>query len=185
MPSPSTHPFANDEATRMLERALDDAKKGSGTSLTEAALAIGISKAALSHMANGRAPIPIDRATDLAHHLRMEPRTFLMAVLHQRHPDAMAIIAGAEFPLNGKQDRQVDWVLSRPIAELSDDHITIIREVARDSHPRERWLSVSEVPTVKTIRRLRPNGATHADANEIEIALIAREVVEAHIGDAE
>lgn len=171
MPAPSTHPFANDEATRMLDRALDDAKEGSGTSLTEAALAIGISKAALSHMANGRAPIPIDRATDLAHHLRMEPRTFLMAVLHQRHPEAMAIIAGAEFPSNGKQDRQVDWVLSRPIAELSDDQVAIIREVARDSHPRERWLEVGEVAAVKSIRRLRPQGMTQDDVEWIELAL--------------
>lgn len=171
MPAPSTHPFSNDEATRLLERALNRAKEVSGTSLTEAASAIGISKAALSHMANGRAPIPIDRAADLAHHLHLEPRPFLMAVLHQRHPEAMAVIAGADFSSRRPQDQQIDWVLSRPIAELSEEQITIIREVARDARPRERWLEVGEVPAVKTIRRLRPEGMMPDDVEWIELAL--------------
>ncbi|OHD05596.1 helix-turn-helix domain-containing protein [Sphingopyxis sp. RIFCSPHIGHO2_12_FULL_65_19] len=184
MPAPSIHPFAEDQATKMLDRALALTKEKSGKNLTEVASAIGISKATLSHMAVGRAPIPIDRAHDLANHLNMEPRTFVMAVLNQRHPEAMAIVAGSELQSNGKQDRQLDWVLSRPVAELSDDQVTIIREVARDARPRERWLSVSEVPTVNAIRRLRPNGTTQDDFDGIEMALIANDVASAGTGDA-
>lgn len=184
MPAPFTHPFSEDQATQMLDRALEQTKEVSGLNLTEVAKAIGISKATLSHMAVGRAPIPIDRANDLANHLNMEPRSFVMAVLHQRHPEAMAIIAGAEIPSSGKQDRQIDWVLSRPVAELSDDQVTIIREVARDARPRERWLSVSEVPTVNAIRRLRPNGTTQDDFDGIEMALIANDVASVGTGDA-
>jgi len=173
MPKPMRHPYADDEATRMLERALYLAKEKSGVSLTDAASAIGISKAALSHMAIGRAPIPIDRAPDLAKHLQIEPRMFLMAVLFQRHPEAMEIVTGGLFASQEKESHSNDLSPTFPLSRLTGEQTTIIREVARDPHPRERWLAVSEVPVITAIRRARPSGVNQDDIETIEFALCA------------
>ena len=82
------YPLADTTAARMLSESLARAKAERGLSIRQIGKQMGYKTAVvLSHMALGRAPIPIDRAEDLADILQIEKASFLQAVVVQRHPN--------------------------------------------------------------------------------------------------
>lgn len=123
----------------------------------------------LSHMANGRMAIPVDRAPLLARRLGMDEARFTWAVFCQRFPDAAEALGetGSLDPpwVSGAQ-KQVAPLLSS-IDELSSERLAIITEVILDPSPAERWLAVSEVAAVKILRRLRPQGLSQMDQEDL------------------
>ncbi|AMU95079.1 hypothetical protein AOA14_10730 [Sphingopyxis terrae subsp. terrae NBRC 15098] len=159
----------------MLSTALSELKTSSGANLAKTADAIGISVAALSHMATGRGPIPVDRAPMLANHLKMDTAAFVAAVLRQRHPLAMEIIASRGAAQEASAEVTCETLIGLAPSKLTAEQIKIIREVARDIRPQERWLGLHEVAVMNAIRRLRPEGVSAEDVEAIEIGFCVTE----------
>ncbi|TXC70954.1 hypothetical protein FSB78_08350 [Sphingomonas ginsenosidivorax] len=172
-------PLAHTEATKMLAEAIA-AKQALGVSQRDLAIALGYrSGVIVSHMANGRAPIPIDRSKDISDLLDLDRNAFLLAVLEQRLPmlDFRSLI-GNHSLIDEKDERlmkQFEVIAGRPLSTLPADHLDLIRECLADREPRSRWLSLHELPIVALIRRLRPTfrsqGLTQADQEKVQEAL--------------
>ena len=172
----SPFPHADTEAALALQSAISRAKIKNKTSLRTIAKLLNYKQAAvLSHMASGRVPIPVERAEEIATVLDLNPRAFIRMVLKQRYPD---------MPLSVKDDVTDHYAfmgeLNRERSGLDLSHATpsqvrIIREVLRDDHAAERWLSPHEVFVVNSIRKLRPdvitNGLSSDDMQQIHLAL--------------
>ena len=146
----------------MLFSAIERAKEQRGLSVRQAAKLLGYKQAVvLSHMASGRAPIPIDRAEEIARVFEVSPPQFLSAVLEQRHPE-------------------VNWKLISDSALSSDENnladeleiIRILREVVAEPRPSRRWLSVHELPIVERQRK-----ASSYDRNESGVASEVDEIL--------
>src|SRR5689334_14158863 len=85
--SSGDYPLQGTRAQVMLESAMK-AAQATGRSQRQVAAELGYkTSVVLSHMTVGRVPIPVDRAKDMATTLGMDPDTFLLAVLEQRHPE--------------------------------------------------------------------------------------------------
>jgi hypothetical protein len=111
----------------------------------------------LSHMASGRVPIPVDRVLDIAREVGLPEKQFLLAVLQQRHPEIdWEQIAGTADPFAA----ELETTAGRALSELSPAHRRVLRDVVRDRHPEERWLSIPEIAAVKFLRELFPNMQT-------------------------
>ena len=154
--------WADTVAARMLFSAIERAKEQRGLSVRQAAKLLGYKQAVvLSHMASGRAPIPIDRAEEIARVFEVSPPQFLSAVLEQRHPE-------------------VNWKLISDSALSSDENnladeleiIRILREVVAEPRPSRRWLSVHELPIVERQRK-----ASSYDRNESGVASEVDEIL--------
>lgn len=108
----------------------------------------------LSHMASGRVPIPIDRATDIAREVGLPPKKFLQAVLQQRHPEVeWELLTTPGDPLCA----ELEILARKPLSSLSEGHQRVVREAVRDPDPEARWLSIPEIPAVKLFRELFPD----------------------------
>lgn len=84
---PYAYPHSETLATQMMADAFRKLELNNGPSQRQMAARLGYkTSVVLSHMALGRVPVPIDRASQLAHALGMDEREFLLAVLEQRHP---------------------------------------------------------------------------------------------------
>ena len=82
------YPLADTAAARMLSEGLARAKDENGLSVRQIGKLMNYKTAVvLSHMATGRVPIPIDRAMQMADLLKLDSKSFLLAVLRQRHPE--------------------------------------------------------------------------------------------------
>lgn len=87
MRNENEYPLWNTRARRMFAKGLEELER-TGISQRTLAKTLGYkSSVVISHMANGRAPIPIGRTMDFVRHIPLEPAEFLMAVLEQRYPD--------------------------------------------------------------------------------------------------
>ena len=74
--------LVDSDAVRMLSAALAIASRERGLSLRKAGALLNYRQpVVLSHMATGRAPIPIDKAEEIADVLGMDPAEFLKAVV--------------------------------------------------------------------------------------------------------
>lgn len=138
-----------------LKRASDQ-----GISQRSLAKALGYKQSVvLSHMALGRVPIPVDRARQLATHIGLNQREFLLAVLKQRFPDiSWSDTLGASQVREATTDLvgTLELIAGRPLMELSEEQAKVMREVAADTNAGRRWLSVHEVATVEMIRKAVP-----------------------------
>ena len=117
----------------------------------------------VSHMASGRAPIPIDRALQIAAAVDMDPGKFLLAVLEQRYPD-IAFTDLLSIPATQQQRsssttgedldvmRDLESVAGTRLAELSEERLNIVRDVLTDRDPSRRWLTLNELPLVEDLR---------------------------------
>lgn len=82
------YPHAESTAARMMAEAFTKLALKKGLSQRRLAAQLGYkSSVVLSHMALGRVPIPIDRASQLAQVLQLDEREFVLALLEQRHPN--------------------------------------------------------------------------------------------------
>lgn len=172
--------LANTAAAKMLAAGLRRASEERGLSLRKLGAMLNYKQAVvLSHMALGRAPIPLDRAEQLAEVLDMDKSTFLSAVLRQRHPEVDWSLISGSVPAPGDQAaalaRDLESIAGRSLADLSPEQRSVIREVAADARPARRWLAVHELPVIDLIRQHRPSvremGLDSEDRAAIEIAL--------------
>lgn len=149
------HRFTETDAARMLADGLRLAAQERGLSLREIGRRLGYRQpVVLSHMATGRVPVPVDRATEIAQQVGIPPDRFLDAVLRQHHPNVeWALITVATDPFVAALQNAVDM----PFGSLSAEHRRVLQEVAKDSKPEERWLSIPEVAAVKLLRELYPH----------------------------
>lgn len=154
------HPFAGTTAARMLADAIRR-KQAEGVSLRKLAPQLGYKQATvLSHMANGRIPVPIGKATDLALAVGLPQSEFLIAVMDQREPEAHTLLAAApmdfELPPHSFADELVD-IAGRPLDGLSAEQKDVMRRVVVDPNPSRRWVAEGEIPALLLLRSLRPN----------------------------
>lgn len=168
----TTYPYAESRAARMLSERLAVASAERWMSTRKLAKLLEIKQASvISHLANGRLPIPIERAVPLAMALQMDVGAFLAAVLEQRFPavDFSLLATGSDTHSAGREFGWLDQLSGIKPEQLSSEHARIIGEVARDTHPAERWIEPAEVPYVRQLRdRLRGDefGFTSRDWDE-------------------
>ena len=177
---PGDYPLANSRAAKMLAAALQRANEQRHLSLRQIGKLLNYKQAVvLSHMALGRAPIPIDRAEDLAEVLDLDKGTFLAAVVEQRHPEVdwslLSGMASKGSDEAGDLAQDLEAIVGRPIYKLTPEHRKVMREVAADAQPARRWLTIHEVPAIAILRKHRPaigeGGLSRADRRALELAL--------------
>lgn len=129
----------------------------------------------LSHWASGRVPIPVERAFELADALAIDERSFLLAVLEQRHPKVHWEVLEDEHTPAYDFVSQLQQLAGAPVEEFDPGQIRVMREAAADPRAARRWLSVHEVALVEMVRQLRPTfseaGLNHTDQKKVESAL--------------
>lgn len=171
------HPYRDTVAARMLTEALRR-KQAEGLSLRKLGPMLGYKQATvLSHMANGRIPIPIGKATEIASGVGLSQSEFLIAVMDQREPEAHMLLAAAplEFELPVSFAGELEEIAGQSLDELELEQKDVIRKVVVDPKPARRWLSEAELPVMLMLRRLRPgieqDGLSPADRTLITAAL--------------
>ena len=169
-------PHADTPAARALQSALNRAKVKNKTSLRALAKQLNYKQAAvLSHMANGRIPIPVERAEEIAIALDINPGAFMKMVLKQRYPKMSLSLDDAETNSFALQSQFNHPSLGLELSSATPSQMRIIREVLRDTHASERWLFTHEVYYVKVIRKLRPDvitdGLSSDDLHRLSLAL--------------
>ena len=164
------YPLADTAAARMLSEGLARAKDENGLSVRQIGKLMNYKTAdVLSHMATGRVPIPIDRAMQMADLLKLDSKSFLLAVLRQRHPevDWGIVIGSGRSAAADSLAMELEAVLGARLKDLSQEQRAVMREVAAEPRPRRRWLSVHELHAVEVLREMRPsvssNGLSAAD----------------------
>lgn len=172
------YPLADTTAARMLSEGLARAKHEHGLSIRQIGKQMGYKTAVvLSHMALGRAPIPIDRAEELADVLAIDKAYFLQAVVKQRHPDVAwhLLSEGRRSSASDSLASELESVLGYRLKDLSDEQRAVMREVAAEPQPRRRWLSVHELHAVEVLRAAVPDmqteGVPSADLTAIQAIL--------------
>lgn len=165
-----SYPWAS-QASRMFAEALDRADREQGLSNRQVAARLGYkSSVVLSHMASGRAPIPIERVPDYARVLRMQLGDFLLAVLEQRYRDInwkQELFEkrgfGKHKPTKGAPDEEnlvlddLQSAAGSKLADLNSDHFNVLREAAADANAQRRWASVPELGLLDILRKERPD----------------------------
>jgi transcriptional regulator with XRE-family HTH domain len=167
VPSDDDYPLARTAAANMLAEGLQRAVVEHGLNQRAVARKLGYkTSVALSHMALGRAPIPIERATDMARILDLDPSAFLHAVLKQRHPDVdfLKLLGAAPASATPTNDNYIvqdlEAIAGCPLEELSNERRMVLMEMLGVSDPSRRWLSVNELAVMEMIRRAFPAVAT-------------------------
>lgn len=161
------HRYTGTAAALMLAQGIRIAAQERRLSLREIGRRLGYRQpVVLSHMVSGRVPIPIDRATDIAEQVGIASDIFLEAVLRQHHPDVeWALITANADPV----------VFDKPLQSLSAEHRRILKEVAKDSKPEERWLAIPEIAAVKLLRELFPHlpitGLSIKDCDSLRVSV--------------
>jgi len=141
--------WAETAAAKTMAAALERTKVERGLSVRQLAKRLGYKQAVvLSHMANGKSPIPIDRAEDLARELDLDGKSFLRAVVEQRHPEvSWGLLADVSPNENGDGlAGELEAILGTSLEQLSSEQRRVMREVAADPRPARRWLSVHALP---------------------------------------
>ena len=166
------YPLAASPAARMLSEGLARAKDERGMSVRQVGKLMNYKTAVvLSHMATGRVPIPIDRATQIADILELDQESFLLAVLQQRHPDIEWVSLFRRSSSSGDHGlaMELEAVLGTKLKTLTQEQRAVMREVASERSPRRRWLSVHELGFVNRLRERFPQLTTDGlDQAEVE-----------------
>lgn len=172
------YPLADTTAARMLSEGLARAKHEQGLSIRQIGKQMGYKTAVvLSHMALGRAPIPIDRAEELSDNLGIDKAAFLQAVVRQRHPGISwhLLTEGRRLSASDNLANELEAVLGCTLKDLSNEQRAVMREVAAEARPRRRWLTVHELHAVEVLRvavpEMRTEGVPSADLTAIQALL--------------
>jgi hypothetical protein len=171
------HPYAETLAARLLQEALKQHTTRNPGGLRALAEQLEIKQATvLSHMANGRMPIPFERVPELSTILKLDVATFSLAVLEQRAP---AVLAALDAELHVTELAALSPAARRAFSkicsasQMSERHADIIVEVLDDPQPDERWLQLFEVPIIKMIREHFPQGVSMGDLELLKVAIEA------------
>ena len=173
------YPFKNSEATKLMAAALEKASQDRKLTQREVAHNLGYkSVVVVSHMASGRAPIPIDRADDLARVLRLDRGAFLLAVLDQRFPhiDFKGVLAKSLKMKPAQIADRKDSMVAQELADIAgselddlpNDVLNVLRSVVTDRKAARRWISPSEVPVIEQIRKHKPDGLSPAELAKLK-----------------
>jgi hypothetical protein len=167
----SQFPHADSQAALALQSALGRAKTQKKMSLRAIAKTLNYKQAAvLSHMASG----PVERAEEIAVALDINPTAFMKMVLKQRYPNMSLAVEQHVFDHHALFSG-LETSLPPGLNSATPSQMRIIREVLRDDHASERWLSPHEVFFVSEIRKLRPNiiadGLSSDDLQQVRLAL--------------
>jgi hypothetical protein len=164
-----TYPFANTRAARMFAEGLAKLEKEHGISQRTLAKQLSYkSSVVISHMASGRAPIPIERTADFSRLLKLDAQEFLMAALDQRYPqlNVTRVLSGMQSAASthkGSIDEELlmledlQSAAGVALADLPGDQFSILREVAADRQAGRRWVSVPELGVLDLFRSERPD----------------------------
>lgn len=164
-------------AARMLSDAIENAKIELNLSIRKIGQQLGYKQATvISHMANGREPIPIDRAEELAKILEMDPALFLLSVVQQRYPDVdWSLINRAENERLDTLGSELENILEAPLTSLNERQRDVMREVASEPQPHLRWLSVNEAAAAKELLKEGNRTLSGPSPDEIDEILSALE----------
>lgn len=170
------YPLANTEASKMLASGLDKVNEEKGWSQRHCARLLNYkTSVVLSHMASGRVPIPIDRSVDFARLLGMDPAVFIMAVMEQRHPNInfRRILASygkgkAQANTQSALVSELESIAGMPFDDLPITVINVLREVVADRNSARRFMKMSEVPLIETLRACHPEGLTPGDVKKVQ-----------------
>ena len=142
--------YADTRAARLLSEALRRKSEVERVSLRSIAKQLDYKQAVvLSHMANGRVPIPVDRAEDIAAAVGLPEREFLLAVLEQRHEEVNWSLITS---MNDEFVEELEAIAGKPLSTLSPEHRQVMREVVTEPRPQRRWLALTEVPVMEAVR---------------------------------
>lgn len=160
----------------MLTSGLQRIAEDEGVSQRQLAKRLGHKQPVmLSHWASGRVPIPVERAFELADALRLDERSFLLAILEQRHPTVHWEVLEDEHTPAYDFVHRLQQLAGKPIEEFDPGQIKVMLEAAADPRAARRWLSVHELALVELVRQLRPSfmegGIEHRELSKIEKAL--------------
>jgi hypothetical protein len=148
------YPYASSQAAQLLGGALRRKAEEERVSVRTIGKQLGYKQAVvLSHMANGRVPIPVDRAPEIANAVGLPEREFLIAVLQQRHNEVnwgLITSSSDEFV------DELEAIAGQPLSTLSPEHRQVMREIVVEPRPQRRWLTLAEVPVMETIRQAVP-----------------------------
>lgn len=151
-PKANVYPHADSLAARMLSERLAVGAAERTMSTRKLAKLLKINQpSVISHMANGRLAIPVERAVPLAKALGLDPSIFLAAVLNQRFPSVDWGLLGSR----GDNLADMNWVRALSgidAAQLTAEQARVIGEVARDTNPAERWIEPSEIAYIRRLR---------------------------------
>lgn len=163
--------YAESAAAKMLSDGLRAAAAERGLSVRQIGKRLNYKQAVvLSHMANGRVPIPIDRAMEIAEVVGLPARAFLLAVLQQRHAEIdwnMITGIGDDFVSS------LEALAGKSLAQLSAEHRAILREMVVEPQPGRRWLNLAEVPLVDALRCEEPNLRTEGVSSRQKEAILS------------
>jgi hypothetical protein len=146
-----THLYRDSAAARMLAEAIQR-KQAAGFSLRRLAPTLGYKQSTvLSHMANGRIPVPLARAREIASVMGISQSEFLIAVMEQREPEASTMLMAGPIELAGAPQSfgdELEEIAGQSLDELTAEQKDVMRKVAVDPNPARRWLSEAEIPTM-------------------------------------
>lgn len=171
-----SHPWSGSRAAQMLADGLKRIVDIEGVSQRQLAKRLGHKQPVmLSHWATGRVPIPVERVGELADALHLDDRSFLLAVLQQRHPTVdWDVLEDMHTPAYAFVS-QLQSIAGQPIDEFDPGQLMVMREAAADPKAPRRWLTVHELAAVELIRRMRPTfreaGLEGRDQARLESAL--------------
>jgi hypothetical protein len=115
----------------------------------------------LSHMANGRVAVPLERASGIARELDLPEAEFLVAAVEQRAPQAADLLR-KNTPIQSTESvgsgfiTQLAEIVGTLLEHLNEEQKQVVREVVLEPRPRRRWLSTAELPAVLVLRQARP-----------------------------
>ncbi len=153
----SAFPFRDSAAAQMLKVGLER-NSAKGVSLRALAKLLNYKQAVvLSHMSNGRVPVPLERTLEIAVAVALPTRRFAIAVIEQRAPELAKQLrdAGAQQE-TGFLDA-LEKVAGAPLDSLGDEQKMVLLEAAADPNAGRRWVSVPLLPAVMLLRELKPN----------------------------
>jgi hypothetical protein len=177
--SMSDYPLAGTRAQKMIADALEKVQADKGQSQRYLAKILGYkSSVVLSHMASGRAPIPVDRAGDFARLLDLDPGEFLIAVMEQRHPDIdfrRLLGLGKRKKSSGAATasessalaEELESIAGESLDQLPMTQVKIMREVVADNNAARRWIEPHEITMVESVRRAHPQGLAPAQMKKL------------------
>ena len=154
------YPFGKSRAAEMLRYAFERAHAERGLSIRSIGKLLGYKQATvLSHMANGRIAVPLERATDIARAVELAPADLLLAALEQRNLEAADLMAGAHELARQPHDFAFEMraIAGVDIDQLSVEQKKVLREVVNEPNPGRRWVTLAELPTILALREAWPD----------------------------
>ncbi|MCZ4343923.1 helix-turn-helix transcriptional regulator [Sphingomonadaceae bacterium G21617-S1] len=155
------HPYASSQAAALLRGAILRIQ-ADGVSLRTLAKGLNYKQSTvLSHMANGRVPVPLDRVQDIAKALGIPEGSLMLAALKQRFPgfNWAALLPADRSAVDNALHflTRIERAAGKQAADLNAEQVRIMMEVATTSEPARRWLTAPELAVMEMIRQFRPD----------------------------